>query len=249
MTSTAPERQAPDIDAQREFYDRRWQQHDYANRLRLQRTVGILDALVATRRYQPRLIDLGCGAGWLTAVLGQFGPTLGVELSPKAVEEARLRYPSLQFEAHDLLTWDAPRAEFEVAISHEVIEHFEEPERHVELAAHLLVDGGHFIFTTPNPRTFNAMPAAQRDAWTDQPLENWIDRRELHRMLENNGFVVERSTTLIPGYGSQGLYRWVNARRIAAIARLVGLGAAFERWRLEAGYGLHYLIVARKLSE
>ncbi len=247
MTSTVLN--APDIEAQREFYDQRWQQHDYANRLRLQRTVGILDALVGTRRYQPRMVDLGCGAGWLTAVLGQFGPTLGIELSPKAVEEARIRYPSLQFEAHDLLTWDAPEAEFEVAISHEVIEHFEEPERHVELAARLLVDGGHFILTTPNPRTFNAMPDAQRDAWTDQPLENWIERRELHRLLERNGFEIERSTTLIPGYGSRGLYRWVNARRVAAIAHFFGLGPIFERRRLAAGFGLHYLIVARKRSQ
>lgn len=81
-----------DMDAQREYYDKRFAQLEFANLLQLQRCVAILEALQATGLREPRIIELGSGAGWLTSVLGSFGPSEGVELSPSAVEVAATRY-------------------------------------------------------------------------------------------------------------------------------------------------------------
>ena len=61
-----------------DFYDDRWKGFQYANRLKCHRAAAILDALASTRLKQPRILDFGCGAGWLTNILSMFGPATWV---------------------------------------------------------------------------------------------------------------------------------------------------------------------------
>ena len=130
------------IDVQRKFYDARWAGVQYANGLKLARAVAILEALAETGLSEPRILELGCGTGWLSAILGQFGPTTGVELSGEAVEAARRRYPFLDLSQVDLAVWTPPEEEFDVVVSHEVIEHLTEQDRHLAIARHALRPDG-----------------------------------------------------------------------------------------------------------
>jgi predicted TPR repeat methyltransferase len=236
-----------DINSQIQFYNQYWQNRSYINNLRLQRCTAILEAISRLPVKEPHIIDLGCGTGWLASILGHIGPTLGVDLSDAAIQEARQKYPYVRFLQADLLAWQDPQEnEFDIVVSQEVIEHFEDQKEYVDLAYHLLKKGGSIILTTPNARTFNAMPEEQRKAWAVQPIENWLMPHELKGLLQSCGFKVIQLTTVIPAYGIRGVYRLFAIRHLRTILRSVRLERAFLRLRLSLGFGLHLFAVAQK---
>lgn len=177
-------RSASAIDLQRQFYNDRWHDFTFANRLKLERCIAILEALRSTRIREPRIIDLGCGSGWLASILGVFGPTTAVDLSDVAIDEAQKRYSHVNFYQADIMNWEYPEEAFDIAVSQEVIEHVEDQDRYLRIARGLLRTGGFLILTTPNARTFYALPEEVRKAWSNQPIENWISIAELRKLLK-----------------------------------------------------------------
>lgn len=236
----------PDIQAQERYYDERWEGFSFANRLQLQRCVAILDGLRRTGIPRPRIVDLGCGPGWLTAVLGHFGPATGVDLSPQAVRDAALAYPHARFEHADVLHWKHPRGEFDVVVSQEVLEHVEDQPGYLRIAREMLREGGYLLLTTPNARTFDALPPEVRESWSTQPIESWRTAAELRRLLEEAGFRVLSLTTVCPGFGQRGIYRLLNSPRLDRLAARAGAGEALARLRLRLGLGLHLFAMARR---
>jgi SAM-dependent methyltransferase len=238
----------PTIREQESFYDERWRSFTFADGLKLERSAAILKALGETGIPAPRVIELGCGAGWLTAILGLFGPTEGVELSPLAVAEASKRFGHVRFQQVDLGRWEAPRGRFDVVVSHEVIEHLEDQERHLRTAHDLLVDGGYLILTTPNARTLRATSRAKLalNAW--QPIERWLSSGDLRRMLARQGFELRTLTTVTLGTADTGVDRIVNSVKLNGVIRALGLSGPFDWARRRLGFGLHFVAVARKAA-
>ena len=177
------DRQTPDKTEQAKYYDEWFHEFDYGNFLQLERAASILACLRRAEIDRPRILDFGCGPGWLTNILSVFGPTVGVDLSPQAISEARQRYPNVKFEASDVFEWAHPDGTFDVVISQEVLEHVIDQDKYLEMAATLLRDGGCLILTTPNAETMMAMPEQARKAWTNQPIENWRTVSELRRLM------------------------------------------------------------------
>ncbi|HLO16667.1 MAG TPA: class I SAM-dependent methyltransferase [Anaerolineales bacterium] len=234
------------IEHQKMFYNEYWQEFEYANYLKLARCAAILDRLQQTKLVQPKIIDLGCGTGWLTGILGHFGPAVGVDLSDIAIRQAQKRYPFVEFIQANIIEWDYPRSSFDLVISQEVIEHFENQASYIEVAYGLLKGGGYLILTTPNKNTFYAMPEEQRKAWAVQPIENWLTAPELKAVLRSCGFEVIQMTTVIPAYGIKGIYRLFASRRLRQLLKFLYLEGLFLRLRLRLGLGLHLFTVARK---
>ncbi len=53
--------------------------------------------------------DVGCGPGWMTARLREYGAdAFGIDLSPAMVETARRTYPGIRFEVGSMLALDLP---------------------------------------------------------------------------------------------------------------------------------------------
>lgn len=234
-------------DAQVQFYDEWFNDFSYANLLQLERAVSILDALRVIEFTKPRILDFGCGSGWLSNILATFGPTLGVDLSPEAISRASERYPGVEYEAVDIFNWDYPADAFDVVVSQEVLEHVEEQARYIDIAHELLRMGGYLILTTPNAESMLAMPETKRKEWSNQPLENWVTRRELRELLGRK-FTNIRITTITFGMGSKRSYRLINSAKLESTLRRIGL-SKFHNWlRAKLGYGLHIVAVAHKSS-
>lgn len=227
----------------REYYNRLWGDAVYANRLKLMRCEAILGALARVAPREPRILDLGCGTGWLSSVLGQFGPTTGVDLSDRAIKAAAAKYPYVTFVQADLFSWRPPRDAFDVVVSQEVIEHVDRQAEYLEIARAALTDTGFLILTTPNAATFRAMSDEQLEGWGRQPIENHLTREELIALLEVRFRVLE-VTTIVPGYGSRGVRRIINSERLSGFLRR-GLGGTLDRLKLQLGYGLHLVAVAQ----
>lgn len=236
----------PPIEQQRQFYNERWRNASFINRLKLERCIAILQAISDLSVQYPRIIDLGCGSGWLTSILGQIGPTLGVDLSDLAIETARQKYPHVEFIQADLRSWDhSGTGPFDIVVSQEVIEHFDPQEVYLRLAFELLRPGGYIILTTPNARTFEAMPLEQRETWSAQPIEKLMHSKELRKLAEPY-FDIISIQPIIPAFGSKGVYRIFSSVRVKKLAQALGVSKLLKLLRLRMGLGLHLIMVGQK---
>lgn len=99
-----------------------------------------------------RVLDLGCGNGSLSHLIGQQGyEVVGVEDSEQGVAIARQSFPDCQF-IHASV-YELPYAQlensFDIVISTEVIEHLLYPKELVRAAKKCLKPNGRLILTTP----------------------------------------------------------------------------------------------------
>src|SRR6266403_6293483 len=76
-----------------------------------------------------RILDIGCGTGHLTAQIAESGANvLGVDRSPEMIRQARLKYPSLQFEVMDAREI-ALDGNFDAVFSNATLHWIKEPEQ------------------------------------------------------------------------------------------------------------------------
>ena len=99
-----------------------------------------------------RVLDLGCGDGWMTAELSRAGaaPT-GIEVAQAAIDRARGRYPELDLR---LAPIDGPLPiednACDVVWASEVIEHVADTARWLSEIRRVLRPEGRLLLTTPN---------------------------------------------------------------------------------------------------
>lgn len=74
-----------------------------------------------------RVLDIGCGAGGTCAILHEHGfETFGIDLSPKMLEQARVRSPHTNYTEGDFLSWESPEAEFEGVTAKAILHLFDD---------------------------------------------------------------------------------------------------------------------------
>ncbi len=238
------------ISSQEKYYNRYYsEQSRFINNLRLERAIAILNIINSNFKLKdnpPVIYDLGCGSGWLTSILALLGKTTGFDLSKEAISKASRLYPQAKFENINIYELDEYFNTADIVVSQEVIEHFEDQISYLRIAHKLLKPGGILILTTPNAKTFHAMPEYQKNYWAAQPIENWLESAELKKLLLNTNFSMGKVTTIIPKYGSKGWYRVWNSKRLLNLLAKLKLSDTFIKLRLKWGYGMHLLAVAKK---
>jgi 2-polyprenyl-3-methyl-5-hydroxy-6-metoxy-1,4-benzoquinol methylase len=234
------------LSGQISYYDQRWSGFEHANLYSLERSLFILQAILAKNMDRPRICDLGCGAGWFAGILSAFGPTLGVELSPQAVDQARERYPMASFVCADATHWQPPRGEFDVVVSQEVLEHIVDKPAYLEVAHQALKPGGYLILTTPNVRVLNAIPQSERKAiWETQPVELPVNREDLTRLLTEAGFEILQTSSAVWGAGRNGIHRLVNSTKLQNVLGALRLNQYWQKTLLNRDFGMYLLTVAK----
>lgn len=161
-TVSETEKEKGRLKEERAFYNRLWSEFDGANALQLQRLVAVLSEISRAGIQRPAILELGCGTGWMTSVLGMFGPATGIDLSDKGIEFARSSFLNAEYMRCDIQNIDCLERRFDVVVSHEVIEHLEDQARHVRVSWDHLRPGGFLILTTPNGRILKKIPPEER---------------------------------------------------------------------------------------
>jgi len=233
------------LDSQRAYYDRRWAATGDLNPLERERAAVILALLQRTGLSRPRILDLGCGRGRLTAIVAELGPATGIDLSGEAIAAARAQWPSIEWIAGDVFSVGLPAAAFDAVVSQEVIEHVEDQPRYLEIAADALRPGGFLVLTTPNRWVQERRSRAEHEAWGLQPIEKWLGRAELRRLLGYR-FRTIGVRTIIPGYGSRGALAVANSPKLRRLLGALGLGGAYDAVRCRLGMGLHLVALAQR---
>ena len=156
------------------------------------RTIALIEPDVPERRA----LDVGCGRGYLPAVLGSLGwDAHGVEISAEASAYARQRFglrhvftgTAEQYAA------SAEAKQFPLVTAIDVIEHVPAPDAFVAALGRVVEPGGLLIVDTPNAMAYNIR--AEGENWKGfNPFHIYLFTIEnLRRLLGTHGFVVEQS--------------------------------------------------------
>lgn len=134
-----------------------------------------------------RILDVGCGRGWLTNMASCFGSCDGIEPVSAPVELARKHYPHLKFYTGTLPTLlSSPDFRpYDVVVCSEVIEHLEDKDAFVKDIIQCLTPTGHVIMTTPRGEEKKKYLREDLDL---QPLEEWLTEKEVQHLFQRHGF-------------------------------------------------------------
>jgi SAM-dependent methyltransferase len=199
------------IDVQEQFWDRWNVQNRMAPGLDeyQQRLAAHAHSVIADLGPSPKIIEIGCGTGWLSQAIAPLGSLFGVDLSGAAVEAARARCADATFQAGDFLTMPIS-GEFDVALSADTLAHVPDQRAFIDRVATLLSPGGHLVLMSQNSFVWRRSSHVAR---ADQPgyVRHWPSLNEL-RLLLRPRFDVLHAVSLAPGGGDVGILRWLNGR-------------------------------------
>ena len=108
---------------------------------------------IAARAHGRRVVDLACGEGYGSAVLGRTAASVvGVDANPEAFEHARLKYTreNVRFERTMIELW---RGDADCVVFLQTIEHVQDPDAVMEAIREQIGPGGVAYVSTPNVLT------------------------------------------------------------------------------------------------
>ena len=147
-----------------------------------------------------QVIELGCGEGELAARLleGQDAEYLGTDLSADIVEEAKSRYPHLQFQARGADDIELPDGAFDLVVACEVLEHVEDPPAVLREIKRLSSKWA--LVSVPREPIWRALNMVRGAYWSDLGntpghIQHW-SRRQFISFISTELEVVEVRTPL-----------------------------------------------------
>lgn len=192
---------------------------------------------------EPRILDLGCATGWLSNQLTEFGEVVGTDIADESINEARHRFPHIQFECEDFTTSKWSRGEFDVVVSLETLSHVPDQAAFVKRIGEVLKPGGFLILTTQNRIVFERRATVGPPG--DGQLRHWLSPSEVRRLLAGS-FVIRRFTTLSPE-GDRGFLRLVNSTRVNRLLSRALSPTFVERTKERLGFGQTIAVLAQRI--
>ncbi|MBC7949779.1 MAG: class I SAM-dependent methyltransferase [Chitinophagaceae bacterium] len=111
----------------------------------------LLQRFARENKDKGKMGDLGCGPGHTTQYLSEQGVAdiVGIDLSEKMIEQARMHFPTIPFETGDMLAFDKPDQHFGSLIGFYAIVHFQEEQlkNFFEEAHRVLKPGGQLLIS------------------------------------------------------------------------------------------------------
>ena len=175
----------------------------------LARWLGLFASLLPEGRHQMeaasmhlpaaergRMLEIGCGNGNVLGQLAALGwEAWGVDLDPRAVEEAR-KSGAADVRAGTLEEQAYPDAHFDAVASVHAVEHVPDPRALFRECHRVLRAGGHLVVSTPNWRCLTHRTFGGHWRGLEAPRHLHVfSRRSLRRMLAAEGFELERLET------------------------------------------------------
>jgi 2-polyprenyl-3-methyl-5-hydroxy-6-metoxy-1,4-benzoquinol methylase len=243
VTSPVP----PSIAQQASFWNdhwRRWQERKVLNAWAIRRNETILTIIRSLRLVNAKLIDLGCGPGWFTDALAEFGEVTGIDLSEEAIAMARRRSPHIRFIAGDLYRTPLPLAYFDVAVSQEVLGHVQDQPGYLNRAADVLRPGGFLVIATPNRFVLDRLGPTPWAHYPPEHIDQHLSRRQLRRLLQRR-FRVLQMTTIIP-IGHGGVLRLSNSHKLNRVLNRLFSERHVTTFKERLGLGYQIVALARK---
>lgn len=207
---------------------------------------GWLDQAAGTGRL--RILDVGCGAGWLSERLAPYGDVTGVDLADEVLERARVRlarFDRLRLIAGDFMELRLDdQGLYDAVVTVETMAHFQDQAAFLRRISALLVPGGTLIIAAQNrPMMERNIAHLPNHGW----YRRWVDRAELDDLVSQE-FDVHDIHSIVPKFFAGPLHI-VNSERVGQIASSIGLGwplGTIKRWEEEHDMGFTLMCLATK---
>ncbi len=142
-----------------------------------------------------RVLEIGCGLGDLLAAVAPQN-SVGIDISPRMVEQARERHPNLDLRVVNVETDPLPEGPFDVIVLSDTIGLLEDIQVALERLRPLLAANGRLIVTYYSflwePMLRLAELIRLKTKWPDQ---NWLSMSDLAGLLHLSGYEVFRRGT------------------------------------------------------
>ena len=199
-----------------------------------------------------RMLDLGCGFGFILAALEQRYETFGVDISAHAIEQCRQITPKSRcFVAdleHDLPTELEPGT-FDLVLACYLFEHLHDPQAAMRHYSSLLRPGGVLFYSVPNTESLGAR--WKGDKWYARrdpthcsllPPERWL------AMTRAAGLVIRREFS--DGYWDLPYIRWLPGwLQFPIFMGPSALACLTARDILPARFGENIIVIAEKVAD
>jgi 2-polyprenyl-3-methyl-5-hydroxy-6-metoxy-1,4-benzoquinol methylase len=201
----------------------------------------ILASLANLKIHGAKILEVGCGTGWLSSRLCEFGKVTAVDLGQEIIQTAKTLYPEIDFRSGNIHTLDLPVNFFDVIVTLETLSHVPDQPGFLRRLSQLLKPGGFLLITTQNKSVFERRAdIGPPNGW----IRNWVTMKTLKRYLRPD-FSLRHATTLEPE-GHLGFLRLINSCRINHYVD-AALGAPrVKRIKESAGFGQTIFIIAVK---
>jgi ubiquinone/menaquinone biosynthesis C-methylase UbiE len=147
--------------------------------------------LIGGLKSGSQVLEIGCGAGSMTAFLADMGcDVIGTDVSEVLLEYAKKEHKNCRFMKMYGEKLEFPSDFFDAIVSFDLLEHIGKVNKHIEEVYRVLKRGGRYIFGTPN-RWTNLPYCIIRD----KSLTKWKEyhpslqtKRSLRKLLNSNAF-------------------------------------------------------------
>lgn len=228
--------------AQQEVYWNDWVTRSRsweANPDNARRAHHVLRTVNSHARPGAKLLEVGCGTGWMALKLARAYRVTATDLASDAMTDLRRNQPHVEWIAGDFLQIALPDAVFDVVVCMETLSHVPDQEGVAARIAAVTVPGGVLILTTQNGTIW------RYDSRLQPPrpgqVRNWQTRERL-RQLFAPYFSLEPIRTCAPG-GDRGPLRLVHNRLVHRAANAIVGEAAWASVRERIGIGLSLVLV------
>lgn len=187
-------------------------------------------------------LDVGCGTGWATKILSEYGRATGTDMVEETLNRARKKYPEIIFSCGDFFDISLVPESYDVIVTFEVLAHVADQSAFIARLASLLKPGGMLVLSTQNK------PVQSRWSATPSPsphqLRRWVDHRQL-RFLMSKSFGEVKVRSVFP-VGDRGYLRILNAPKLNwPFEKLFGK-ARIERFKESMMLGQTLMAIARR---
>jgi len=230
------------------FYDTFWDLKNHKisgqQKARARFIVASINKYISRRDL--RILDLGCGTGWLAKYLSDWGEVTGVDFSQKVINFAQENFGQYaQYFVADPTHKQLGLPEdirFDLVVSSEVIEHVVDHEAFIQQLETFLKPGGYCAITTPNGRLYRYYASNEYYKQRFQPVENWLTPRQLRGLVRQYRYEILIHHGLIYRKFLPGWFGWFQHQRVEKAFRQVGLTNIYPRLIVPfASYQLMFL--------
>lgn len=134
-----------------------------------------------------RILDIGCGPGWLLSSLSDSWVKFGIEMDKRAIDISD--ESKTDFFCGDFLDRKHNSGFFDVIIMHHVIEHMRDPQKNIEKAKAELKKNGILVLGTPDFDSGCARLFGPNYRLLHDPTHiSLFSNDSMHRFLRDHGF-------------------------------------------------------------
>lgn len=168
--------------------------------------------LVEVARGKKRILDMGAGEGSrLNKLIRRGQEGWGIDISPKAIEIAKKKYPGLNFRIGNLSKLPYRKESFDLVYSAFVFEHLDNPKKAVMEGMRVLKKNGNFLIVAPNFGAPNRASPPFRGNRLSKLISGFVkdflpsaglDWQKVSPISTNGRYEIDWDTTIEPYLGS-----------------------------------------------